>query len=132
MFTLGDGVTDASVLCLILHEDAFLRDKFKFNKTIWLVRDPYEALVSEFNRFQPSAIILVMHPLISLSLEVSKKIKSHVYDEMYSINNWTTTNTHWFDTVPPASLHVVYYDQVVSDTQNVLKKGPEFFKHRHR
>ena len=86
-----------------------------------LVRDPYEALIAEFNRRQSGE----NHTGHAQFKHSSDKTKWKIYVNR-NITTWATTNTGWFNTVHPSILHVVYYDELVSDTQNVLTKVLDF------
>ena len=119
--SLGESVTDASVLAVKTHEHN-INSKFKFTKVILVVRDPYEALQSEFNR--QSGGHIGHASLNSFKRQGGKHWKSFVYN---SISKWANTNTYWFNSFPdPSTRHVIFYDELVGDSQNVLKKVLEF------
>ena len=98
--------------------------KFKFNKVILLVRDPYGTLEAEFNRRVSGGNHTGYASLNSFVRPEVKHWKSFVYNKIFK---WQKTNTNWFNGFPdPSTRHVVFYDELVSDTENVLKKVLEF------
>ena len=119
--TLGESVTDASVLAVKTHEHN-TNSKFKFNKVILLVRDPFEALQAEFNR--QSGGHIGHASANSYKRQGGKHWKSFVYN---GIVKWSNTNTYWFESFPdPSTRHVIFYDKLISDTQHELEKLLEF------
>ena len=89
-----------------------------------LVRNPYEALESEFNRNQSGGYHIGHASLNSFE----SRWKEHVYDGRFSINNWAMMNTAWFNAFDSSRLHVVFYDELVSNPYKVLQKVLEFLQ----
>ena len=121
---LGESVTDASVLAVKTHEHN-PNSKFKFNKVILVVRDPYEALQAEFNRQYSNNTSHIGHASISsFKRQGGKHWKNFVYS---GIVKWANTNTYWYNSFPePSTRHVIFYDELVNDTENVLQRVLEF------
>ena len=120
-FCLGESVTDASVLAVKTHEHN-PNSKFKFNKVIILVRDPFEALQAEFNRQSGGH---VGHASAnSYKRQGGKHWKSFVYT---GAMKWSNTNTYWYDSFPdPSTRHVIFYDELVHNTQHELESLLDF------
>ena len=96
--------------------------KFKFNKVILLVRDPFEALQAEFNR--QSGGHIGHASANSYKRQGGKHWKRFVYNR---IVKWSKTNKYWYESFPdPNSRHVIFYDKLISDTQHELEKLLEF------
>lgn len=122
----GEEVTDASVLVVKTHEPWYplhgihgTDAKSKYNKVILLVRDPIEAMQAEFNRI------------------VSGSQTEHAPEEMYErewkrfVHNeatrWEHFNTYWFKSFPnPLTRHLIFYDDLVRNTQKQLETTLEF------
>ena len=113
-FDLGENVTDSSVLVVKTH-DHLSNSKNQFHKVILIVRNPHEALQSLFNYIYSSSH--VGHASIN-------SYKSHwtkfVYEHAIT---WAQTNTYWFGSFPnPSSRHILFYEDLVNNTENELKK----------
>jgi len=118
---IGESVTDASVLAVKTHEHN-PNSKFKFNKVILIVRDPFESLQAEFNR--QSGGHIGHAPVNSYKRQGGKHWKSFAYNGAIK---WANTNTYWFNSFPdPSTRHVIFYDELVRDTQHELQKVLDF------
>ena len=82
------------------------------------MRDPFQALEAEFNRQAGGHIGHATS--MSYEGESGKRWKSFVYN---GIINWTNTNIYWIDNFPnPTTKHVIFYENLVNDTEHELKK----------
>ena len=90
-----------------------------------VVRDPYEALQAEFNREYSNNNSHTGHASISVfKQQGGKDWRNFVYS---CIVKWANTNTYWYNSFPePSTRHVIFYDELVNDTENVLHKVLEF------
>ena len=117
----GESITDASVLAVKTHEHS-PNSKFKFNKVILMVRDPFEALQAEFNRQSGGHI--------GHASANSYKRQGGKHWKSFALNGaikWENTNTYWFNSFPdPQTRHVMFYDDLVRDTQHELEKVLDF------
>ena len=122
----GEGIQDASVLVVKTHEPlpppngiVPLDSKSKYEKVILLVRDPFEAIHAEFNRR------LTNNHTEHAPIDVYKtRWKGFAYDEAVK---WEHLNTYWFMSFPdPSTRHLIFYDDLVRDTQHQLEKTIEF------
>ena len=117
--TIGEGVMDSSVLVVKTHhyeENSMIR----FAKIVMLVRDPHEAILSEFNR-QSSNSQTGHAPRTSFEGQHWKDFAYHMIEE------WAKANIFWYKSFPdPSTRLVTFYDKLVTETEEELKKIVEF------
>lgn len=93
---------------------------FEFDKVILLIRDPFEALQSEFNRRNSGND----HTGFAQAEAYRKGWKMFV--KIWSAK-WFYFHTYWYKkVVKTQNIHVIIYESLVQDTRNELRKVLEF------
>ena len=89
-----------------------------------MVRDPFEALLAEFNRRSGGHI---GHASVnSYKRQGGKHWKNWVYS---GVVTWANTNNYWYESFPdPSTRHVIFYDDLIRHTETELKKVLNFLK----
>ena len=116
LLSTRQGVRDSLILVVKTHK----REVDTFDKIIMLVRDPHEAILSEFNR-QSSKSKTGHAP--SKSFE-GPYWKQFVYR---MTNEWAKSNIFWYKSFPdPSTRHVTFYAKLVTETEDELRKMVKF------
>jgi len=114
----GEGVRDGSVVVVKTHET----QRGNFDRAILLVRDPYKAILAEFNR-QSGGHVGHARP---------KAFKSKGWPTMVQNGalSWERFNTNWakYFESDPENLLVVHYSQLRNNTEAEVKKVLEFLE----
>ena len=115
----GEGFTDTSVLVVKTHQPLGPFSAVKYDKVILIVRDPFETIQAEFNRRLSGS------PTEHATIEMYERhFKSFAYSAAIE---WESLNTYWFNRFPdPSNTYLLFYDDLVRDTQHQLEKALEF------
>ena len=93
---------------------------FEFDKVILLIRDPFEALQSEFNRRKSG------EDHIGFASAEAYREKWKLFVKIWSAK-WFYFHTYWYNkVVKPQNIHVIIYESLVQDTKNELRKVLKF------
>ena len=100
-----------------------------FNKVIMLVRDPYEAIQAEFNRQYSANNHTGYAPEFVYNLDNGKIWRDFVYNSSSSVYTWENTYIYWYYSfLDPSTRYVIYYHDLVHNTEHELRKVLEFLK----
>lgn len=110
----GEGVLNKSVLVVKTHQWGE-KERKNYERSILLIRDPFNALLSEFNRQYGG------HLGHAQEMHFKKEWKSYVFD---AAKNWMALNRDWLNFSGP--LYIVHYEDFKSDPANQLSRLLKF------